>query len=102
LPHPRPRSRAAARGRALYDVRIALSALQCNIDAWMGFVRRIPLKESDPKFRVAVCASGDGRFTFEIYTAAGEPRTLQANRRHYATPDDANRAGHAAIAAKRF
>jgi hypothetical protein len=31
---------------------------------------------------------------------AGEPRTLQVNSEYYATPDDAARAGYAALAAK--
>jgi hypothetical protein len=58
------------------------------------------LSERGPKFQVAVRASADGRFTFEIFSVSGEPRTLQVGSQYYATPDDAERAGYAAIAAK--
>jgi hypothetical protein len=57
------------------------------------------LSERGPKFRVAVRASADGRFTFEIFTVSGEPRTLHFESRYYASPDDAERAGYEAIAA---
>jgi hypothetical protein len=53
------------------------------------------------QFQVAVRATADGRFTFQIFTVSGEPRTLRADGRHYATPNDAARAGYEAIAAKR-
>jgi hypothetical protein len=53
-----------------------------------------------PPAQVAVRASADGRFTFEIFSVSGEPRTLQVGSQYYATPDDAERAGYAAIAAK--
>jgi hypothetical protein len=58
------------------------------------------LSERGRKFQVAVRASADGRFTFEIFSVSGEPRTLQVGSQYYATPDDAERAGYAAIAAK--
>jgi hypothetical protein len=64
------------------------------------FAWSIRLNECGPKFQVAVRASADGRFTFEIFSVSGEPRTLQVDRQYYATPDDAERAGYAAIAAK--
>jgi hypothetical protein len=73
----------------------------CKIVTWTGLcVECIRLNEGGPKFRVAVRASADGRFTFEIFSVSGEPRTLQVGRQYYATPDDAERAGYAAIAAK--
>jgi hypothetical protein len=53
------------------------------------------------QFQVAVRATADGRFTFQIFTVSGEPRALRADGRHYATPNDAARAGYEAIAAKR-
>jgi hypothetical protein len=69
--------------------------------AWMGFARSsIQLSERGPKFSVAVRASADGRFTFEIFAVSGEPRTLQIESRHYSSPGDAQRAGYEAIAAK--
>jgi hypothetical protein len=44
---------------------------------------------------MAVRASADGRFIFEIFTVSGEPRTLQFKSRHYSSPGDAERAGYA-------
>jgi hypothetical protein len=58
------------------------------------------MSERGPKFQVAVRASGGGAFTFEIFTVSGEPRTLQVDSQHYATPGDAARAGYAALVAK--
>jgi hypothetical protein len=58
------------------------------------------LSERGPKFQVAVRASADGRFSFEIFTVSGEPRTVQINSQHCPTPDDAARAGYEALAAK--
>jgi hypothetical protein len=71
-----------------------------NIALWMGFARSIQLSERGPKFSVAVRACAEGRFTFEIFTVSGEPRTLQVESRHYSSPGDAERAGYEAIAAK--
>jgi hypothetical protein len=43
-----------------------------------------PVNEHDPRFQVAVRASADGRFTFQIFTLSGEPRSpfirVAANR----------------------
>jgi hypothetical protein len=58
-----------------------------------------PVNEHDPRFQVAVRASADGRFTFQIFTLSGEPRTFHASSRTYATPADAAKAGYEAIAA---
>jgi hypothetical protein len=58
------------------------------------------LSDRDPKFSVAVRASADGRFTFEIFTVSGEPRTLHLESPHYSSPGDAERAGYEAIAAE--
>jgi hypothetical protein len=66
----------------------------------MGFARSIQLSECGPKFSVAVRASADGRFIFEIFTVSGEPRTLQFESRHYSSPGDAERARYEAIATK--
>jgi hypothetical protein len=55
---------------------------------------------NDRKFSVAVRASAEGRFTFEIFTVSGEPRTIRFESRHYSSPHDAERAGYEAIAAK--
>jgi hypothetical protein len=58
------------------------------------------MTERDPKFSVAVRASADGGFTFEIFTVSGEPRALQLESRHYSSPGAAERAGYEAIAAE--
>jgi hypothetical protein len=58
-----------------------------------------PVNEHDPRFQVAVRASADGRFTFQIFTLSGEPRTFHASSQTYATPADAAKAGYEAIAA---
>jgi hypothetical protein len=58
------------------------------------------LSERGPRFSVAVRACAGGRFTFEIFTVSGEPRTLQVESRPYSSPGDAQRAGYEAIAAK--
>jgi hypothetical protein len=58
------------------------------------------LSDRDPKFSVAVRASADGRFTFEIFAVSGEPRNIQFESLHYSSPGDAERAGYEAISAK--
>ena len=58
------------------------------------------MSDRNPKFSVAVRASADGRFTFEIFTVSGEPRTIRVeSRQHYSSPADAERAGYEVIAA---
>ena len=57
------------------------------------------MSDRNPKFSVAVRASADGRFTFEIFAVSGEPQTIQFESRHYSSPGDAERAGYEAIAA---
>jgi hypothetical protein len=58
--------------------------------------------ERDPRFQVAVRASAEGRFTFQIFTLSGEPRTFHAGSQTYATPADAAQAGYEAIAAAQY
>jgi hypothetical protein len=60
------------------------------------------LSDRNPKFSVAVRASADGRFTFEIFAVSGEPQTIKFESRHYSSPSDAERAGYEAIAANGF
>jgi hypothetical protein len=64
-----------------------------------GIARSIQLSDRNPKFSVAVRASADGRFTFEIFRVSGEPKTIKFESRHYSSPGDAERAGYEAIAA---
>jgi hypothetical protein len=66
---------------------------------WGGFVRSTQLSDRNPKFSVAVRASADGRFTFEIFTVSGEPRTIRFEGQHYSSPADAERADYEVIAA---
>jgi hypothetical protein len=65
----------------------------------MEFGRSNQLSDRNPKFSVAVRASADGRFTFEIFTVSGEPRTFRFESQHYSSPADAERAGYELIAA---
>jgi hypothetical protein len=77
---------------------VASGLLQCNTLGVEG-LRRKPVSVRDLRFQVAVRASGDGRFTFQIFTLSGEPRTFHAGSQTYATPADAAQAGREAIAA---
>ena len=58
------------------------------------------MSDRNPKFSVAVRASADGRFTFEIFTVSGEPQTIRFESQCYSSPTDAERAGYEAIASK--
>jgi hypothetical protein len=59
------------------------------------------VNESLQEFRVAVLATEDGRFAFQIFTACGEPQTFHIGTESYVTPADAAQAGHEAIASMR-
>jgi hypothetical protein len=79
---------------------VASGLVRCNT---LGEgVTEKPLSVRDLRFQVAVRASADGRFTFQIFTLSGEPRTFHAGSQTYATPADAVQAGYEAIAAKRL
>jgi predicted ATPase len=56
------------------------------------------LSESLGKFSVAVVATDDGRFAYQVFLVCGEPRTLLTDRARYLTPADAAQAGQKAIA----
>ena len=56
------------------------------------------MNERDQRFRVAVRAQDGGSYSYQIFTMAGEPRTLQSNDQSYPTPEDAERAGYEAVA----
>jgi hypothetical protein len=60
------------------------------------------VSESLEEFRVAVLATHDGRFTFQIFTVCGEPKTLLTDSPHYTAPADAAQAGYEAIASMRL
>jgi hypothetical protein len=58
------------------------------------------LSDTHPRYEVAVVATPDGGFTFQIFMVSGEPRTLQTGTQRFVTPADAAQAGYAVIAAK--
>ena len=64
----------------------------------MGLSAEQQLSESLQEFRVAVRATEDGRFAFEIFAVGGEPRTLLSDSPRYMTPADAAQAGYEALA----
>jgi predicted ATPase len=70
---------------------------QCTIkvDALSAELR---LSESLENFSVAVVATDDGRFGYQVFLVCGEPRTLLTDSARYSTPDDAAQAGYAAAA----
>jgi hypothetical protein len=63
----------------------------------MGLLAEQRLSESLQELRVAVLATEDWQFTFEIFTVCGEPKILQAGAQRFVTPADAAQAGHEAI-----
>jgi hypothetical protein len=67
----------------------------------MGLSTEWRLNESFQEFQVAVLATEDGRFTFQIFTVCGEPQTLRTDSQLYTTQADAVRAGHEAIVSMR-
>jgi predicted ATPase len=56
------------------------------------------VNEFHQRFRVAVRARESGRYTYQIFTIAGEPRTFRSDNQSYDTPDEAERAGYEAVA----
>ena len=50
------------------------------------------------RFRVAVRARDGGKYMYQIFTVAAEPRTFRSDNESYATPDEAERAGYEAVA----
>jgi hypothetical protein len=56
------------------------------------------VNELHKRFRVAVRARESGRYTYQIFTVAGEPRTFRSDNKSYATPGEAERAGYEAVA----
>ncbi len=59
------------------------------------------MSESLQEFQVAVIATEDGEFSFQIFTVCGEPETLHTDSQRYMTPTDAAQAGHEAIVSMR-
>jgi hypothetical protein len=49
---------------------------------------------SKSRYRVAVCARADGRYTYQLFAVAAEPRTLLTDDTSFGSPEEAERAGH--------
>jgi hypothetical protein len=47
--------------------------------------------------RVAIRASAGGRYTYQLFTLAGEPRTFLADDTSFSSPQEAERAGYEAL-----
>jgi hypothetical protein len=56
------------------------------------------LSDSLEMFSVAVVATDDGRFAYQVFLVCGEPRTLLTDSTRYLTPADAEQAGNEAVA----
>jgi hypothetical protein len=52
---------------------------------------------SRSQYRVAIRASAGGRYTYELFTLAGEPRTFLADDTGFDSPQEAERAGYEAL-----
>jgi predicted ATPase len=63
-----------------------------------GLSVELRLSESLEKFSVAVVATADGRFAYQVFLVCGEPRTLLTDSARYSTPYDAAQAGYEAVA----
>ena len=59
------------------------------------------MSESLQEFRVAVLATENGQFAFQIFAVCSEPKTLLTDSRRYMTPAAAAQAGYEAIASMR-
>jgi hypothetical protein len=64
----------------------------------MGLSAEQCVSESLEEFRVAVRATEDGLYAFQIFRVGGEPRTLLSDSPRYMTPADAAQAGYEALA----
>jgi hypothetical protein len=58
------------------------------------------MRKTRRKLQVAVIATSDGRFTFQIFIVSSEPRTLETSGQYFLTPADAAHAGYKMIASK--
>jgi hypothetical protein len=52
---------------------------------------------SKSRCRVAIRASATGRYTYQLFTLAGEPHTLLTDDTGFDSPQEAERAGYEAI-----
>jgi hypothetical protein len=78
---------------------LQIFALQSVVAAvHYGHSAEVQLSESLENFSVAVVATDDGRFAYQVFLVCGEPRTLLTDSARYLTPDDAAQAGYDAVA----
>jgi hypothetical protein len=52
---------------------------------------------SGSQYRVAIRAGAGGRYTYQLFTLAGEPRTFLADDTDFDSPQEAERAGYEAL-----
>jgi hypothetical protein len=52
---------------------------------------------SKSRYRVAIRASASGRYTFQLFTLAGEPQTFLTDDTGFDSPQDAERPGYEAL-----
>jgi hypothetical protein len=97
----RPRAEDAPVGRAAASARRPAAPRRGALPHGLPIPPQIDLSESLQKFSVAIVATNDGRFVYQVFTVCGEPRTLLTDSKRYPTPADAARAGHEAIASMR-
>jgi hypothetical protein len=55
------------------------------------------MHSNESRFKVAVRARDGGRYVYQIFTVLGEPRTVQIGDKTYASPQEAEQAGHEAV-----
>jgi hypothetical protein len=60
------------------------------------------MRKTPRKLKVAVIATSDGRFTFQIFVASSVPKTVETSGECYLTPADAAQAGYDMIASTRM
>ena len=63
------------------NFRIAIRYCRSALLRWMGLLVELRLSESLEKFSVAVVATDDGRFAYQVFLVCGEPRTLLTDTR---------------------
>jgi hypothetical protein len=57
------------------------------------------MTSSNARFSVAVCARGNGKYIFQIFTVTAEPQTFLSDDTTYCSPEEAERAGYKALEA---
>jgi hypothetical protein len=68
----------------------------------MGLYEGMAMRKNNPRVDVAVVATSDGRFTFQIFAISSEPKTLKISGQCYLTATDAAQAGYKVIASERL